>query len=147
MPRVRPDDGERGASIVEFALILPLFVLFTLGIVDIGRAFMVSNQMRGAAREAAVFVQNYPTSQVPDAGCPDPQNAQWKALNERGAGDATVEFTPAVACGAAAPSPGTEISVTVWRDLRILTPFVGALVGDGTNMRVTGRVKVVVQGA
>lgn len=150
MRRFRSDGGERGASIVEFALILPLFVLLTLGVVDIGRAFIVSNQMRGAAREAASFAQNHPTAQVPGASCPDPQNARWKALNERGAGNATVEFTPAVACGAsgpAAPSAGDEISVMVWRDLRLLTPFVGALVGDGTNMRVTGRMNVVVQGA
>lgn len=135
---------------MEFALILPVFVLLTLGVVDIGRAFIVSNQVRGAAREAAAFVQNHPTAQVPGASCPDPQNARWKALNERGASGATVEFAPAVACGATGPgvpSPGEGIAVTVSRDLRILTPFVGALVGDGTNVRVTGRVEVVVQGA
>lgn len=136
---------------MEFALILPIFALFTLGIVDVGRAFMVSNQMRGAAREAAAYVQDHPTAQLSGtAGCQDPLNAEWRALNERGAGGAIVEFSPAVACGATGagvPSPGDEISVTVSKDLRVLTPFVGALVGDGTTMRVSGRVKVVVQGA
>ena len=135
---------------MEFALIAPLFVLLTLGVVDIGRAFMISNQVRGAAREAGAFVQGHPSAQVPGSGCADPNNAQWKALNERGAAGATVVFSPAVACGATGPSvpgPGDQIAVTVSRDMRLLTPFVGQLVGDGTTLSVTGRVKVVVQGA
>lgn len=145
MRPVRLPDGERGASIVEFALILPLFVLLTLGVVDIGRAFMVSNQMRGAAREAAAFAQDHPGALVPGDDCLDPENAQWKARNERGAGDAMVEFSVPAVCDLSG-SPPDRISVTVWRDLDILTPFVGQFVGDGTTMRVSGRVEVVVQG-
>ncbi len=124
--------------------------MLTLGVVDIGRAFMLSNQMRGAAREAATFVQNHPTAQVPSGtSCADPNNARWKALNERGATGAQVQFSPAVACGASGagtPRPGDEIEVTVSRDLPLLTPFAAQLVGNGSTMRVTGRVTVVVQG-
>lgn len=141
---------DSGASLVEFALILPLLLLLTLGIVDVGRAFMMSNQVRGAAREAAAYAQNHPTALVPGTGCENPDNARWKALNEGGSSAMSVQFSPEVPCGAwgaAAPSPGDEISVTVSRDLRLITPFMGQLVGDGSTMKVTGRVKVVVQGA
>ncbi len=31
--------GERGASVVEYALLLPVFLMITLGMVDTGRAF------------------------------------------------------------------------------------------------------------
>lgn len=157
MRRVRPNGRERGASIVEFALIAPLFVLLTLGVVDIGRAFMVSNQVRGAAREAGAYVQNHPTALVSGADadeCPDPQNARWKALNERGASDARVQFSSTdVAlpsegvCGATGLRPGHSVVVKVSRDLPILTPFVGQFIGDGSTMRVSGQVEVVIQGA
>jgi Flp pilus assembly protein TadG len=149
MRPVRRHRRERGASLVEFALIAPLFVLLTLGVVDIGRAFMLSNQMRGAAREAAVFVQNRPNAQVPGTSCADPDNGRWKALNERGATGAQVQFSPAVACGASGagvPKAGDEIEVTVFRDMELITPFAAQLVGNGSTMRVTGRVTVVVQG-
>ncbi len=41
----------RGAALVEAALILPLMVMMVLGVVEFGRALMVSQLMAGAARE------------------------------------------------------------------------------------------------
>lgn len=42
-----------GAAMVEMALVLPIFVLVTLGIVEFGRAMMVSQIVSNAAREGA----------------------------------------------------------------------------------------------
>jgi hypothetical protein len=44
-----------GQSLVEFALILPLFVLMVVGIFDLGRAFFSSITITNAAREGARF--------------------------------------------------------------------------------------------
>jgi len=41
----------RGQSVVEFALILPLLLLVLFGITEFGRAWMVSNTLTAAARE------------------------------------------------------------------------------------------------
>ena len=41
----------RGQSIIEFALILPLLLLVLFGITEFGRAWMVSNILTSAARE------------------------------------------------------------------------------------------------
>ena len=43
----------RGAALVEMALVLPIFVSVTLGIIEFGRAMMVSQLVTNAAREGA----------------------------------------------------------------------------------------------
>jgi Flp pilus assembly protein TadG len=49
--RHRQDD-QRGQTLVEFALILPIFVLVLVGIFDVGRAIYAYNTVNNAAREA-----------------------------------------------------------------------------------------------
>lgn len=48
-----PGRGRSGAATVETALVLPVFFMVMLGIVEIGRFFMVSQLMTNAAREGA----------------------------------------------------------------------------------------------
>lgn len=45
--------GERGATLVEMALVLPLFLLLVFGIIEFGFYFAQANEVRYAAREAA----------------------------------------------------------------------------------------------
>jgi hypothetical protein len=49
---VRPDRA-RGQSMVELALVLPIFLLMLFGLVDMGRLVYASTTMSQAAREAA----------------------------------------------------------------------------------------------
>jgi hypothetical protein len=42
-----------GTTIVETALVLPVFLLFVLGIVELGHALMVTNVLNSACRQAA----------------------------------------------------------------------------------------------
>jgi Flp pilus assembly protein TadG len=49
-----------GQSMVEFALILPLFVLFIVGIFELGRAFFAFIAISNAAREGARVVTFWP---------------------------------------------------------------------------------------
>jgi hypothetical protein len=44
--------NEKGQSLVEFALVVPLLLLLVIGIAEFGRAWMTKNIMTGAAREA-----------------------------------------------------------------------------------------------
>lgn len=46
-------DRQRGASIVEFAIILPLFVSLLFGVIDFGIALAQQINLQGAAREGA----------------------------------------------------------------------------------------------
>ena len=45
--------GERGQSMVEFALILPLFLVFIFAVMEIGRAWSAKQSLTIAAREGA----------------------------------------------------------------------------------------------
>ena len=45
--------GEKGQSLVEFALVVPLLLLLVIGIAELGRAWMAKNILTGAVREAA----------------------------------------------------------------------------------------------
>jgi Flp pilus assembly protein TadG len=52
MPR-RKRRRQRGAAAVEFALVLPVFLLLVLGTIDFGYYFFVSEIVTNAAREGA----------------------------------------------------------------------------------------------
>lgn len=47
---------EKGAVAVEFALVLPVFLLLVLGIFEFGRAFNIQVSLSQAARESARYV-------------------------------------------------------------------------------------------
>ena len=47
--------SQRGGAAVEFAVILPVFLLFALATVDFGRAFWTKNALANVAREATRY--------------------------------------------------------------------------------------------
>lgn len=56
--RMWPD--ERGQSLVEMALVLPLLLLLLVGIIDFGRAFNNYIIITNAAREGARYASHFP---------------------------------------------------------------------------------------
>ena len=61
---------ERGAGLVEFAFVLPLFVLFVFGIVEFGRAYNAKVTLTAAVREGAR------TAAIAKTACADPTKLQ-----------------------------------------------------------------------
>jgi len=53
MKKQRNQQNRRGASVVEFAIVLPLFLVIVLGIIEFGRAMQVSQLVTNVAREGA----------------------------------------------------------------------------------------------
>ena len=49
----RPREDDRGAIVVEFALILPILLILLFGIIEFGRAYNTQIALQGAAREGA----------------------------------------------------------------------------------------------
>jgi Flp pilus assembly protein TadG len=49
----RRTDERRGQALVEFALVVPIFLLLIFAIVDVGRYVYTNNSLNQAAREAA----------------------------------------------------------------------------------------------
>jgi Flp pilus assembly protein TadG len=55
-PRITPPSTrDHGQSLVEFALVLPIFLAILIGMVDIGRAVWANNAVANAAREATRY--------------------------------------------------------------------------------------------
>jgi hypothetical protein len=46
---------DEGAAVVEFALVLPIFLLIVFGIIDFGRAFYTVNNIISAVREGSRY--------------------------------------------------------------------------------------------
>ena len=60
--------SERGQSLVEFAVILPVLLLITLGMIDLGRAFTFGVGVQQGSREAARYASRLTVnSNVADA--------------------------------------------------------------------------------
>lgn len=53
----------KGQGLVEFALVVPLFLLLLFGMVEFGRAWMTKNIITGAAREAVRIYAVIPYSE------------------------------------------------------------------------------------
>src|SRR5665647_1431315 len=53
--------SERGAIAVEFAILVPVFLLLVFGIVDFGHAWYMKHMMSDASREGARYATRYKT--------------------------------------------------------------------------------------
>lgn len=122
---------ERGQSMVEFALILPIFILMLVGIFDVGRAVYAYNTINNAAREAgrlAIVDQTVEDIQAEAA-------AQGVALGIDAA-DVDVDFyLTSGGPGTACPQLGNDnvvyctAMVTVPYEYTAATPLIGNIVG------------------
>ncbi len=75
--------SQRGQSLVEFALLLLPFLIVTIGIIEIGRAWSVKQAVTNAAREGArILLLPYgPNQNCPDLDCSSAESVQTAALN------------------------------------------------------------------
>jgi Flp pilus assembly protein TadG len=118
--------SDKGQSLVEFALIVPVLLLLLLGIMDFARIFhaylTIDHAGREAAREASIGkVEPAITEKAVEQGA------------SIGLKTANVHVSPG--------SPGTNATITIEYPITFLTPMVGNIVGpltlkDTTIMRV-----------
>jgi Flp pilus assembly protein TadG len=124
---------ERGATAVEFALIVPLLIVLVLGIVEFGHAFQVQGTLSAAAREGVrrMALQNDPT-----AARAAVRNAATSL--KPGITDAQIVISPA-SCPVL-NGGSTSVRLTITYPMPYLTGFFGtglSLTGTGV-MRCNG---------
>lgn len=121
-------DG-KGQTLVEFALILPIFILVIFGILDLGRAVYAYHTINNAAREAVrVAIVDQNTTVIADEAV-----AQSIGVG-LGAGDVDVTFldgsyADTSPCNAS-PRLGCVAQVEVNYAFTAVTPILGAIVGE-----------------
>jgi Flp pilus assembly protein TadG len=109
----------RGQALVEFALVLPVFIFLLMGVVDFGRAVYAYNTLGNASRAGvrlAIVDQN--TAAIL-------QRARAAAIGIT-ATDVSVSVSPSPPCD----KIGCETQVTVTYTWRPLTPIIGNVVGS-----------------
>lgn len=101
---IRQARERRGAALVEFAMVAPVFFLFMVGAIEFGRAIMVQEVLTDASREGARvgILDGSTTSEVTAAA-----NSYLSAMNVSGA---TVTVSPQNP--GSSPS-GTQVTVAV----------------------------------
>ena len=125
--RRRPLRGERGATAVEFAFIMPLLLVLVLGIAEFGRAFQVSGTLAAAAREGVrvMALQN------------DPAAARAAVRNAAPALDPAVTDAQITITPASCPTTGTT-NTTVRLSVTYPMPFLTSFFGSGVDLTGTG---------
>lgn len=84
----------RGQALVEFSLVLPVFLVMLMGVIDVGRAIWAQNSLAAAAREGARFAIVHGGSAT--TACPV------------GPAISGVTVIPAVSSSCPYPSPSTQ---------------------------------------
>ncbi|MEK7365559.1 MAG: TadE family protein, partial [Candidatus Deferrimicrobiota bacterium] len=118
-------EHEKGQSLVEFALVVPMLLLLVFGIAEFGRAWMTQNILTGAAREAVRLLA------VPaPPGGPAAANARAIAvLASAGITTATISVNNALVAF-------DNVSVTVTYNFPVLT---GLIPGLGSRLMLVIR--------
>ncbi len=136
----------RGQSLVEFGLILPIFLLLVFGIVDLGRAVFAYSTLNSAAREAARLAV---VDQVP-SHIADEAVKQAYALDVDAA-DVTLDwrsaFNPDTPNSCAAFVGQNDVVtctlfITVNYDFNAATPIIGNIVG---TIEMAGESKMIAE--
>jgi hypothetical protein len=152
LPKHRLRERERGQSVVEFALILPLLVFLMVAIVDLARVYTTMLSVEAAAREAAdygafgsfkwdpiVYAGNVEpemkkractaASNLPDyVGAPDNSTCSnpsydYKVSGDKGSTWTTTGYDTSMACDDDTRTPPCWIKVTMRYDFHLFVPM------------------------
>jgi hypothetical protein len=149
----------RGQSLVEFALVLPIFLLLIMGVVDAGRLVYMNSTLSNAAREGArtgsVEARWMPPNNTGACGgasglkCPATQAALLADIKATADymntpfGPVAAAYMRCTAAGSVAPAVGTnttcspnstgsQLTVRVTQTWSALTPLIGQIIGTRT---------------
>jgi uncharacterized protein (UPF0333 family) len=153
----------RGQAVVEFALILPVFLLLTVGVIDMARIFTAYVALTNGVANAALYAaQNGATKwcaitpDVTDVACPLPVTPpDQQALNPNNIGyqlrleatglnmaDLVLSTPQCLLTGTATTEDCTQTGTTIYSQVQIsatyrvslFTPLVSVIVGQFVNM-------------
>jgi Flp pilus assembly protein TadG len=128
-----------GQSLIEFALVAPLFFLLVFGITDFGRLFFTQETLEFALREAGRFA-------VTGQHLPDAKNggnltrvASIKAIAQQKAVGIDVNNIVVSSGGVNdfAGRPGDTVVVKLKTDLKLITPMIGRFFGPSQTYTFT----------
>ena len=131
--------GDEGAALVEFALILPFLAVVAFGTIDLGRSYELKNAVTNMAREGAFVAMSNPcppTAAITAARNENPDLADEvdvKIVEGTSTSGSTITCDP--------NSQYTDLTVVVTTKMQVITPLVGAIVGNEVTITGSATVK------
>jgi len=126
--------GQRGANLIEMALVTTLLLLLFGGVVDLGRVFHSYIVVTNAAREGARMGSHFPDrADLIRAAAIQEAAESGVELSE---GDIAIEFP-------VGSVPGNPIRVAVVHEVPM---FMGGIFGYGASLTLTGYAEMVIFG-
>jgi Flp pilus assembly protein TadG len=133
----KPTRGERGQSLVELAITLPILILLLLGTLDFGMAIFSYSMLRDAAQEGAFYgsfnpanvaeIENRARNISPRTN--DEVFSSPVRLTDKNLVQVSVK-TLGGACQGAKNGVANSIQVKVFYKYPIMMPFIGQLIGS-----------------
>jgi len=125
-----------GQSLVEFALLLPILMLFLMVILDLGRAVYYYSAIFNAAREGARYGTVHPGNYL---GTEDAAIRLTNGLIDDTQVSAGFQYEDDAgawvdSCGYVTETDVEVVCVTVTYEFRAATPVLARLLGSGTDM-------------
>lgn len=148
--RCKAELGERGQSLTEFAMLLPVLLIIIAGVLDLGRLYYAYVMVTDAAAEGLAYAINNPPDDPDNPSDPDTAQVRARAM---AATDGLIEQADAVsAITVDCPDcpdtvSGDPITVTVSYDFPVMMPFVSMIVPDGVIPLCTDANGTVLTGA
>lgn len=122
MKHIRKSEGkEKGQSLTEVALVLPVLLLILAGVLDLGRLYYVTVALTDAAAEGATYAAINPTA---------PTSAIVARAQDASGGLVAID-AGMVAVDCPTVAAGAPVTVTVKYDFTIATPLINAIVPEG----------------
>lgn len=146
MKKLRILKNNKGQSVVEFALIVPILLLLVFGIVEFGYAFYNKSVMEHAARSTLRMASvGKDISQVAQnaQNSIEPLLGEVTASTSEGGGDTTIILSPSSGNSmtvnitpsySSSLKTGDSMSISIFYTLNYITP-VGKLFGDSVNLK------------
>jgi Flp pilus assembly protein TadG len=128
--------SQSGQSLVEFALVAPVFFLLVFGVLDFGRLFFTQMTLQHALREAGRFAVTGNTID-PDGAGPLPSKSRIDSIKQiatQSAAGINVTGMEISSGGVTnnAGGPDETVTVSLRTELRLITPIIGRYFGpDG----------------
>jgi Flp pilus assembly protein TadG len=137
------DGRTRGQALVEFALVLPVFLLFFAAVLDLGRIASAQIAVSNAAREGVFQAAKTPTDFDSSQPCPadGKTNVIYCRVTLESSGGATISPTDVtVNCSPVDCSTGigNTVTVAVTGHFRLFTPLMAVFFGGNQNVTFSG---------
>ena len=135
-------ERSRGQSLVEFALLLPVFMLFFATTLDLGRLAAAQLSVANAAKEGAFQASTTPSDFNPSNPCPSTGDSNLVLcrvqLELKGSGISVNPSDIAITCSQTGcpTGMGSRVTVTITGRFQLLTPVLSPFFG-GTNVAFT----------